>query len=192
MCFSKHRTTLIEINPTKLLPKTFSNPLRPGQEISNLTMQRIYLYFTSVILGRPTRDAKYSKTQLNNLKYFSRRDLCETAAKKKSQQYRHAARHTPSWLSHAHPPGAASALFRCRRDARRPSFGGGARLRKGQCASSRRAGRTRSFRTPRVAAQFRNRIRQPVDNFARNAMATRGSGTLLAIPSGDTCAGGRV
>jgi len=30
----------------------------------------------------------------------------------------------------AHPPGAASALFRCRRDVRHPSFGGGARLQR--------------------------------------------------------------
>lgn len=41
-----------------------------------------------------------------------------------------AARHTPSWLSHAHPLGAASALFRRRRDVRHPSFGGGARLQR--------------------------------------------------------------
>lgn len=31
---------------------------------------------------------------------------------------------------HVHPPGAASALFRCRRDARHPSFDGGARLQR--------------------------------------------------------------
>lgn len=38
--------------------------------------------------------------------------------------------HTLLALSYAHPPGAASALFRRRRDVRHPSFVGGARLRR--------------------------------------------------------------
>jgi len=55
---------------------------------------------------------------------------------RQKSRYRNATRHTPSWFSHTHPPDATSALFRCRRDVRHPSFGGGARLRRASSVST--------------------------------------------------------
>lgn len=86
---------------------------------------------------------------------------------KKSRRYRHAARHTPSWLSHAHPPRRrfrplplpsrrSPPLVRWRRT-----------FTKGQYASSRRADRTRQLRV-RFApiTESRDQIRRSADNFA--------------------------
>lgn len=89
-------------------------------------------------------------------------------------------------------PGAASALFRCRRDVRHPAFGGGARLQRASTPPAvvriEHGGPT----TLRVAAESRDRTRRSADNFACDAMAIHGSGTVLAISLADTCANVRV
>lgn len=89
-------------------------------------------------------------------------------------------------------PGAASALFRYRRDVRHPSFGGGARLQRASTPPAVVRVERGRFALSASSPNLPSRSNSPISGYFLVRPHGHSRMTVPAISSGDTCAGVRV